>query len=222
MNPKDIRKVLSRDSLVEAEQITGKSYKKDESTVALGLLIQFDASAERAKLMDQLGDSKFSEPLSSYMEIIAAEGFKVVYRANVGCKEEGHEGDDLIIAWHPDGILLCFDTYRKSVNGGKFYYNWKRTDGKAAWEYDHVTSSGGMKGDVWVGDHDCREAIRFNISQLRAHGKFLNPWVSKPFLWLLSYMDTKDKDYDYKAINAKRIALLPDYVQTAIGGQEEN
>ena len=31
---------------------------------------------------------------------------------------------------------------------------------------------------IWVGYHDCREALRFHIRRLREDGTFLNPWKS--------------------------------------------
>lgn len=75
---------------------------------------------------------------------------------------------------------------------------------------------------IWSGNHDCREALRFNISQLKKHGTFIPSWVQAPFLWLLHYRDTKDEEYDYKALNKERIALLPLHVQAAINYGEKN
>jgi hypothetical protein len=47
-------------------------------------------------------------------------------------------------------------------------------------------------------------------------GEFLPQWVEQPLLWLLHYRDTDTPDYDYAAINAERIGLLPRWVQTMI------
>lgn len=90
---------------------------------------------------------------------------------------------------------------------------------------------------VWAGDHDAREAIKFNIRQLEKNYIFLPKWKKKPWLWLLHHMDVKGPDgkqlegeymyrqrpkpeglltYDSDAINARKIAQLPDYVQEAI------
>ena len=56
----------------------------------------------------------------------------------------------------------------------------------------------------------------FNLGRLAKHGTFVSPWVERPFLWLLNYMDTKTEGYDYKAINEARIAKLPEHVRTCI------
>lgn len=73
---------------------------------------------------------------------------------------------------------------------------------------------------VWVGDHDCREALKMNVTNLIHNGVFLAKWKKSPFLWLLHYMDTKTEGYDYEKINAERIAMLPEYVRNAINAPE--
>ena len=35
-------------------------------------------------------------------------------------------------------------------------------------------------------------------------------------MWLLHYMDTRDKDYDYVAITKERIAMLPQWARDVI------
>lgn len=75
---------------------------------------------------------------------------------------------------------------------------------------------------IYVGNHDGREALRLHIRQLRKHGSFLPQWVSCDFLWLLHYMDTKRDDYDYKAINKERVAMLPKHIQKAINYGERD
>lgn len=70
--------------------------------------------------------------------------------------------------------------------------------------------------NLWVGDHDCREALKMNITYMIENGKFLTKWKERPFLWLLHYGDKEVKGYDYQKINEERIAMLPDYVRDAI------
>ena len=65
---------------------------------------------------------------------------------------------------------------------------------------------------IWQGSHDCREAIKFNISQLSENGEFIKKWPKTPFLWLLHYMDTKTDGYDHKKITEGRLNKLPKYV----------
>ena len=69
---------------------------------------------------------------------------------------------------------------------------------------------------VWVGHHDCREAIKNNINLMIENGVFLKEWKKQPFLWLLHHGDTKVEGYNYEEINQKRLNLLPDYVKKCI------
>jgi hypothetical protein len=122
--------------------------------------------------------------------------------------------DVLNILWHPKhAILLNYDTFGKDVNSGKIYYNikpFKMTN------FRKCTSSGWFSKNVWVGDHDFRYNAEYVIKTFLSKGKFLNPWVERPFLWLLHYEDVKKEGYDYEKINEERISLLPEYVQEAI------
>lgn len=69
---------------------------------------------------------------------------------------------------------------------------------------------------IWVGDHDCREAIKNNINLMAQNGTFLKKWKKQPFLYLLHHRDTKIENYSYKEINQKRLNRLPDYVKECI------
>lgn len=75
---------------------------------------------------------------------------------------------------------------------------------------------------VWVGDHDCREAIITKIKALFENGTFVKEWKSCPFSWLTNYMDHKGnvgmqsfEKYYEKTRNI--IAKLPAHVQKRIG-----
>lgn len=138
---------------------------------------------------------------------------------------DGRDGekDTFFVYAHRDGLLLSFDTFwnRKSVNAATVRYNWRPNGDRSQWR-DGMVSSGHLHKteDVWIGDHDAREALLFKLDRLRKHGEFLNPWIERPFLWLLHYMDTKRPGYSHDAINAERIALLPAWVQEMIGNDD--
>lgn len=163
--------------------------------------------------------------ISDYLELINKIGFEQILKLDF----KGHENrcEALYIFWDTKhGILLCFDTYAGDVNSGNLYYNWIPKDMQAAHKY---TSSGNFeKYDdeiVWIGDHDCRSNIDTNIRDLKKNGKFIVPWVRRPFLWLLHYMDKyKQNNVDnkkWKLINEQRILQLPKDVQIAIKGKND-
>lgn len=229
---KKIEKLLNTDALSEAEKITGKSYKEDKLTEAIGLSNHIALGKEKEKLLKSVGDSTSQNTELDYLKIVEGIGFKSLLIEPFTNKDNIEER--LHIMWHYEhSILLVFDTHTwgddgswakagrsvppPSINGGSFYYNWK-PNGELS--YFNGLSSGGYVEEegnfVWSGSHDCREAIVFNINNLSKNGSFIENWVECPFLWLLHYMDTKIEGYDYNTINKERLSKLPIDVQNKI------
>ena len=149
------------------------------------------------------------------MCIIIDEGFKCIYEEEFidDLWDGKSKRERFAIYWHDDGMLLKFDSYseQKDLNSGKLYYCWRPLIPDVAHRL-HLYSSGGYHNydtdPVWVGDHDIREAMRFNINNFRTYGNFVVPWVKTPFLWLLNYMETQDKDYSYDEINVRKLKMI--------------
>lgn len=214
MNNTELLEVLHIDPLGVAEGLTGTSYKEDEDTQWLGFgIMQEKNSLVKAELLRR-DDTVFFNDLDRYERIITHYGFEQVLDVPFTSRDvEEH----LYAYWHPYGLLLHFDTYKGvRVNGGKVQYCWKPADPDAN-NWWRLTSSGGFYSGVWVGHHDCREALIFNLENLFANGEFVNPWPALPFMWLLHHGDTKIEGYDYKAITDERIALLPENVLEGMG-----
>lgn len=213
--------------LLEAEKITGVSYKESDATSALGLLINLENHASREALLTLANDTCFSNTVEDYTRKIKEEGFSQVLLVpfTIAINYNGellpvaeHRDERFFVFWHLDGILLCFDTIDgDKVNSAKFYYNFAVSDYHKFYE---ARESGCFITDsVWGGDHDGREAVRFHLRQMRACGRFLPQWIERPHLWLVHYGDTRGKEYgeyDSDAINEARIAMLPEHVRNAI------
>lgn len=224
MNPNEIRKILNRDGLAEAEQQTGKSYKESEFSQLIGFQNHLEATADRELAMLITGDTSFSNVTERYLEIATGIGFEIVAKIPFEATDRHTtRQEQMFILWN-NGILLYFDTYHGKVNSGKFYYNWtpKSKDYPRS-----ILSSGSWESsemNLWSGDHDCREALKFNISELKIYGNILNPWKKKERPWLINYADTeKTKEMNfresspiYKSINEQRISMLPQNVREAI------
>lgn len=222
----NIDDMLHFDPLIAAEQITGHSYKNDEQTGLLGLVIAMQHNEIKNQQLIDMGDTTLSNDLDRYVAIIHKLGFELVL--DLPFTAPGWSADDPVRNEHffvyarRDGLLLVFDTYESvRVNGGKVYYCWEPSPDIERW---NCTSSGGMytapNGKrYWGGDHDCREAIRHNLTKLSDNGTFIAPWPDGNgiFLWLLHHQDTKEEGYDFRAINKARIAMLPSWVQQMIG-----
>jgi hypothetical protein len=226
LDPEEIRKILNRDPLAEAEQVTGRSYKDSKFTSFIGLQNHLEATADRQQVMLETGDTFYGDTLDRYMLIAKGIGFEIVLDipfVNPRDKTQNH----FFILWNNE-ILLCFDTWNgDKVNGGKFYYNWI----PKSKEYPRLILSSGSwetpEMDLWSGDHDCREALKFKISELNRYGSFLPEWKKQPYLWLIHYGDEKDvemncgdnwkmRSHEYKNITKDRINMLPEHVIKAI------
>lgn len=150
--------------------------------------------------------------------------------------EKSVNGGNFYYNWKPKN--KDYEKYRVTSSGGwrfdcppelevsyeERYVDGVRQETPAIAEKDRKRRELFMEKAVWVGSHDCREAIRHNISKLEEFGEFLTPWQESPFLWLLHHMDTQSpegkdlgyKSYDYEGITKSRIAQLPEDVRRAI------
>lgn len=206
-----LEQALSYDPLDDAETITGKSYKADEVTSSLGLLLHLDHNAKKRELLVAAGDSHFTQTIGDFIAFLSSMGFEQVL-----CEDIPNTEDKYRIFWRA-GVLVSFDSYwgDKSVNGGTAYFFFKGP---------REAIFGGSSGyaceidgqPVWDGSFDVREGLRMRLDKLSAAGEILPMWPKDRWLWLLHYMDVKEEGYDHDAITASRVAKLPDHVRRAL------
>ena len=230
-NRKKIDSALNFDALDFAEKLTNKSYKEDDLTSSLGLGLFLKNNSKKKKLLEDSGDTTFSNKISDYIRVIESMGFELILK-DPFLNEDDIEENFYVFWNYEHGVMIRFDsfTYRDdgsfkngvpepSVNSCNMFYNWIPNKGVNVYSF---TSSGGYNGDVWVGSHDGREAIKHKLNGLLENGKFLNNWIEQPFLWLLTYMDTKNDGYDYELITKERISRLPKKVIESINPPTSN
>lgn len=186
----DVEKALKTDPLAAAEEITGKSYKDDDETSLLGLLMDLDHQKAKRAILSEQDDTYSSMPWWHFLRIIEEEGFIIESHTPYFHKSRLRQLHTLV-AVHPDGILLLANSYaweggQEIVNSAGMYYNIVFTSDD---DYYKFVSSGGFRSIdesedefVWVGSHDVREGFRFSLDRLRATGEFLNPWVEKGYV----------------------------------------
>jgi len=223
--------LLKFDALNTAEKITGKSYKEDKETELLGLALHIGHAEEKKSRLMESCDTYFGQSIENYLSVVYELGFKAAYTEEIPPKkDEDRLSDAYFIFYHPEGIILEFDSYwgMKSVNGGRFFYNWRPN--RPEFNNYKILSSGtyaiySKETDnyIWSGHHDCREALRYNIELLRKHGTFVTPWVNCPINWFSHYGDrSDDKDFNnrssmYKNFSKPRIASFPTEVKELFG-----
>lgn len=203
----ELTKALDYDGLAEAEKLTGNSYKEDANVVWLGMGLMHRQQEEKDALLFLNRDTNSNkQTISEFFDILKDIGFVEVLKLPIPGTE-----DHFHVFWK-SGLLIRLDTWNnRCVNGGDVYFNYQGNRSDL-----HHASNGLVAGtdDVWGGYRDIREGFR---NFLDIPGKFLAPWVKKPFLWLLHYQDTKVEGYSYEKINAERIDMLPAYVREDLG-----
>jgi hypothetical protein len=202
------------DPLYEAEKIAGRDTK--EST-ALGFGLLQLHSADMRDRATALRDTHYRAPFSALQELAVENGFREIYSETFG------QVEDVLKIWWNDGLLLVAESYNdfKSTNSCRLYFNWQPHEPA----FPPRSSGGFVRGadgelvrpEVFSGNYDGRELLFTHIKRLKAGGTILPKWVAAPFLWLLNYEEPKVEGYDYREINARKIAQLPPEVREAMG-----
>lgn len=216
MTDENLDAILSFDAINTAEKLLGKDAPYNDVT-ALGMVFMLGASRRKDAILKERKDSYYGMTVDDYIDLLISMGLEKVFELSFYGDGQGTEEKFYVFASKREGLICKFDTYQTlHVNSSSIYYNWV-PNGDDCWG---VTSSGSMRDGVWSGDHDGREAIAYKMQRLREHGIFQPRWSRAPFLWFLHYGDTKVENYDYKSINAERMAAMPGWVQEIIGTSE--
>lgn len=214
----ELEALLNFDPVAVAEDFHGGERNDASGMLALGIAM-IHGEAKRAAL-EAMDDTKFSNTMVDAIRIVEREGFQLLLTIpfkGKGYRDEPDTAEEFRIYWNPElSALLTMESYRTdSLNTGKVHFAWKANEGESVWP---PQCSGGCRGDdmVFVGDYDIREAFVYRLNRMKETGTFVKQWPQKDFLWLLHWMDTKAEGYDYKAITAERLAMLPEYVREAM------
>ena len=139
MNEKELTALALQkiDPLQEAENLLGGSYKDDESIGFFGLGLQMEKSRMLKEMLEEIGDTTFSNKADEYISKLSKFGFEVVLCEPFKSTSSGCEDimEEFYILFNKEfGVLIEFDTFGfkkdeiHSVNGGKIYYNWSQND----------------------------------------------------------------------------------------------
>lgn len=116
------------DPLSRAEELSGKSYKEDDSTMFHGMQMQFRLSQAKTEILKELGDTTFRTETNRYIEIIENFGFELGLQEGF-YSTSSEENENFYIYFHPlYSIVLRFDTYRGSINSSTYYFNYAFKD----------------------------------------------------------------------------------------------
>lgn len=225
----DLQRVMSQDSLADAERITGDSYKESPDTAMLGMVLQMRNGEARRRMLADSDDVRYGLTIEQYEACIGRMGFERVLLLPFVDSEHGERQENSFrVYWNNRiGSMMHLDTYygNKSVNGGKWHYAWKPNEGENRF---NCTSSGSFtEGGIWLGDHDCREGVGIAIRMFEQCGAFVKPWPKYYRLpWLAHYMDWKhSKDWQVNSahvdrVSAERWLMLPEEIRKACRWEE--
>ena len=236
---KKIDDLLNFDGLAEAEKVTGKSYKNDKGTESLGFLAVMLNAEEKNQALIKSNDTHNGISADDTFILLEENGFELLSkndyeRKNPYTTKGDIEESSLVFYWNPTlHILVKLETYPSSkrinenstgwddelfepyikINSINMKYTIRPTNINEFWS--NCVSSGGMNGDVFVGDHDIREGFVHKLNKLKEYGEF-QPWLfgGGQFLYFNHYMF--EDNYDREDEKEKIIAQWPDDIKEEI------
>jgi len=233
LNDKLLKSALNFDALDVAQLLTGKSYKDDEATGSLGMLLQMSNSELLKEKLSKLDDIHFGSLYEDHLRISKDLGFEIIYDEIF--HGEGYDNQPIDeqyhILWHPQyGILCSSESYQnKKLNSSKWLFAFKPYSYMVDSFYGlrlggswFCTDNNFKNATIYMANWDAREAVRVQMNSLLNHGSFVLPWPEPQMLQLNTYMDWKKcEGYDYTEANIKRIDRfnkLPVEIQISVGG----
>lgn len=218
--------MLTFDPLDTAERMTGARYTDDPSTAELGFAMHIMHAQNKRGELALRQDSYYGISMTEFLDIVRGQGFEQVW------EQKFKDGVETRYIFWKNGLLLYTESYtsgeKTTVSNAKMYLNvefpWKD---RTPWR---MPLSGHLNGPayddeqryIWVGDIDVREAFVHHLAKIETFGKPLPVWVERPFLWLITHEQTRDEDYDFKALNAEVIDALPAHVREVLGPEDED
>lgn len=213
-------KLIDFDPLNEAESLTGKSYKEDESTAALGTFLHLEKMKEVQMEMALRDDFHYSISWKDSLRILNELGFEEIYSKSFNRELCGFLYNDCYKIFWKDGVLLTHESFRNSevVNRTQFYFNWIPDDGdipprsSGHFFFPHERSS---EGRVWIGNKLIFEGLRNDLQVMESTGEFLETWVESPRLRLIP--ESVEVDFEEgRRLTGEVISELPEKVQKSI------
>jgi hypothetical protein len=118
----EIKDLMKIDPLLEAERITGKSYKEDEETSRLGLAISMEMNHKLNKLLEESRDTTFCMDYEPYLEAVERLGFREIRRQEFSrYSEYDGETKDEFRLYYRDGWLISVDSFRGKRNTANLF-----------------------------------------------------------------------------------------------------
>ena len=188
MDDNELRTLIRKDPLHEAEQITGKSYKDDDDTSKLGLALHMMNGETKRKAMQDTRDVYYGMPMDEFDSVVTSLGFERVY-SEIFVGERDPRQQVMLVWFHPEGGLIQSDTYghydgKDTINGWSFNYVFQ-ADTEHMPDVQHSRAAlDYTEGEIntFAGSTGNGDGLRLDWKALHADGvKLVNPWPEKAF-----------------------------------------
>lgn len=221
--------LLKFDSLARAEKLTGQSYKDDQATTALGIVILQEVRKAKENRMAAEDDVNFSCGYEKFIRVAESMGFEQAYKEEVEFDSKYGDGKQkeilFVYADRIRGTVLVMQTYNmSSVNMATIYWQGR---GTRAW--------GNSSSPHEVDEHyeftyskDVREGLRSTIRDLESLKgfEFIPVWNKYDFsgcmpkfvsYWDWYGYDFQDPNPPVKIAHERRVKLMPEWFTKQFG-----
>lgn len=215
MNNEKIEYYLTYDAILEAERITKAKFDTDSLTQRVAAANFIVKVRKLSKELKNGGDTWRGMKYMDFVNIVLEQGFRPVHHENFTGENYGSKPcTEMFMAFYHEtkGIFVVAESFgSEMVNKAEMYYNW--VPNQLDKEWTRATSSGGFEksGLVWAGHHQVNEALKYKLDLLHKKGYFVQQWVENPHVWLLNYMEVKNKDLT--KLNDAKLKTLPDMIK---------
>lgn len=201
---KFIDDLLNEDPIAITERATGKGHWSnfDEQDMAAALFIGMLSGERKENALKSTNDTYFGMSWDYLMEVLKKNGFKVGTEWEfIDDQYENTRHEKAGIYYRTDGVVVFAESYgnKKSVNGGKCFYELKRKEGVEKQDFRMLVRTGHSweYGNKLENEIDIREGLIHNLKKAEQYGNFLRKWESRDSIWILDYMESKTKiDHD--------------------------
>lgn len=223
-----IKSVLDFDPIAEAEEMVGGELTQDNFVVGLDFVQSKRGMLNR--LMAETGDVSSDTGFHDYVRIASDFGFRLVYEERFPNYQRDNQPETFMVLWHDAGFLLALESYTWDsgvvhVNTARLYYNIQVPSARISDFWRECVSSGkfvrytadtGGDENVWAGDHDVRDALKYHMGRLMEYTP-LTKWVESPLLWLINFSESHvnekapwaERSREWDALCRRKINAMP-------------
>lgn len=227
----DIEKLLNYDVISEVEKLSGKSHWSEFSELdnMLALSMNINNSNKKEKILKENKDTYFGMSWNYLIELLKDNGFEIGTEWNFVDNQYGKiNNEKAVIYYRKDGVVIFAESYfnGKSVNSGECFYELQYNDDLEKDIFNLIHTGCYYDKNKIENKLDIREGLIYNLKKAENYGKFIKKWKNRKNLWILDYMESKNKinhesgynvwSEQYKEVTLQHILKCPKELQEIV------